>query len=65
MLRPIVSYLDAESSKDALLAAVITSRLVHMLKKPKKYGLAQASVLYSPLLNETDDLDDQHAWSMD
>jgi hypothetical protein len=41
VLHPIVSSLDIKSPKDTALAETITSRLVHMLKKPKKYGLAQ------------------------
>jgi hypothetical protein len=43
VLRFVIESLDAESSTDIALAAPITSRLVHLLKKPKKYDIAQVS----------------------
>ena len=44
MLRPVIESLDAESSTDIALASPITSRLVHLLKKPKKYELSMVSL---------------------
>jgi nucleolar pre-ribosomal-associated protein 1 len=47
VLRSVIASLDAESSTDIALAAPITSRLVHLLKKPKKYDVSQVSYLHS------------------
>jgi len=46
VLRSVIESLNAESSTDIALAAPITSRLVHLLKKPKKYELSMVSLFF-------------------